>query len=40
MNKMERAVELGKLITQTKTVRCGNAGYPVLLMTMHTYLKF
>ena len=37
---MERTVELGKLITQAKTVRCGNASYPVLSMTMHNGLVF
>ena len=40
MKKMERTVELGKLITQAKTVRCGNASYPVLSMTMHNGLVF
>ena len=28
-------VELGTLITQAKTVRCGESNYPVLSMTMH-----
>lgn len=30
-----KMVELGTLITQAKTVRCGESNYPVLSMTMH-----
>ena len=37
---MERIVELGKLITPAKTVRCGEGKYPVLSMTMHDGLVF
>ena len=33
-------VELGTLIQQAKTVRCGNGDYPVLSMTMHDGLVF
>ena len=40
MNKMERTVELGKLITPAKPVRCGSGSYPVLSMTMHSGLVF
>ena len=32
--------ELGTLIRQAKTVRCGNGDYPVLSMTMHDGLVF
>ena len=35
-----KMVELGALITQAKTVRCGNGDYPVLSMTMHDGLVF
>ena len=28
-------VELGTLITQAKTVRCGESNHPVISMTMH-----
>ena len=35
-----RLVELGTLITQAKTVRCGDGNYPVLSMTMHDGLVF
>ena len=37
---MERTVELGKLITPAKPVRCGRGSYPVLSMTMHNGLVF
>ena len=30
-----KMIELGTLITQAKTVRCGESNYPVLSMTMH-----
>ena len=33
-------VELGSLITPSKTVRCGDGDYPVLSMTMHNGLVF
>ena len=33
-------VELGSLITPSKTVRCGDGVYPVLSMTMHNGLVF
>lgn len=33
-------VELGTLIQQAKTVRCGSDDYPVLSMTMHDGLVF
>lgn len=33
-------VQLGTLISQAKTVRCGEADYPVLSMTMHNGLVF
>ena len=33
-------VELGTLIQQAKTVRCGDGNYPVLSMTMHDGLVF
>ena len=33
-------VELGTLISQAKTVRCGDGDYPVLSMTMHDGLVF
>ena len=33
-------VELGTLIHQAKTVRCGEGNYPVLSMTMHDGLVF
>ena len=33
-------VELGTVIHQAKTVRCGDADYPVLSMTMHDGLVF
>ena len=35
-----KMVELGTLIQQAKTVRCGNGDYPVLSMTMHDGLVF
>lgn len=35
-----KMVELGALISQAKTVRCGNGDYPVLSMTMHDGLVF
>ena len=35
-----KVVELGTLISQAKTVRCGDGDYPVLSMTMHDGLVF
>lgn len=35
-----KIVELGTLINQAKTVRCGEGDYPVLSMTMHDGLVF
>ena len=35
-----KMVEIGALIHQAKTVRCGNGEYPVLSMTMHDGLVF
>ena len=35
-----KMVELGALIKQARTVRCGGADYPVLSMTMHDGLVF
>lgn len=35
-----KMVELGTLIHQAKTVRCGDGNYPVLSMTMHDGLVF
>ena len=35
-----KMVELGTLIKQAKTVRCGNGDYPVLSMTMRGGLVF
>ena len=35
-----KMVELGTLIKQAKTVRCGDGDYPVLSMTMHDGLVF
>ena len=35
-----KMVELGTLIQQAKTVRCGDGDYPVLSMTMHDGLVF
>ena len=35
-----KMVELGTLIQQAKTVRCGDGNYPVLSMTMHDGLVF
>lgn len=35
-----KMVELGTVIHQAKTVRCGDADYPVLSMTMHDGLVF
>ena len=40
MNMRYRMVELGTLINQAKTVRCGNGDYPVLSMTMRGGLVF
>lgn len=37
---MRKMVELGTLIKQAKTVRCGAGEYPVLSMTMHDGLIF
>jgi Restriction endonuclease S subunits len=38
--KSYKMVELGSLIHQAKTVRCGDGDYPVLSMTMHDGLVF
>lgn len=35
-----KMVELGTLITQAKTIRCGDGDYPILSMTMHNGLVF
>ena len=35
-----KMVELGTLIKQAKTVRCGSGNYPILSMTMHDGLVF
>jgi type I restriction enzyme S subunit len=40
MMKEYPLVQLGTLISQAKTVRCGEADYPVLSMTMHNGLVF
>jgi Restriction endonuclease S subunits len=40
MMKSYKMVELGSLIHQAKTVRCGDGDYPVLSMTMHDGLVF